>query len=102
MRARSLPVSVPDCIFCRIVKSEAPASIVYEDETTLAFLDIHPMITGHILVIPKSHAAYLVDLSKDSSEHILETARKVAAALRRSGLPCEAVNLWLTNGNAVD
>jgi len=58
MRARSVPVSVPDCIFCKIVKREAPASIVYEDETTLAFLDIRPMIPGHTLVIPKSHAAY--------------------------------------------
>ncbi len=100
MRARSLPVSVPDCIFCKIVKREAPASIVYEDETTLAFLDIRPMIPGHTLVIPKSHAAYLEDLPKDSSGPILETARKVAAALRRSGLPCEAVNLWLANGKA--
>ena len=58
------------------------------------------MIPGHTLVIPKSHAAYLEDLPKDSSGPILESARKVAAALRRSGLPCEAVNLWLANGRA--
>jgi len=95
-----VPVSVPDCIFCKIVKREAPASIVFEDETTMAFMDIRPMIPGHTLVIPKSHAAYLEDLPKDSSGPILETARKVAAALRRSGLRCEAVNLWLANGRA--
>jgi len=93
-----VPVSVPDCIFCRIVRREAPASIVYEDETTLAFMDIRPMIPGHTLVIPKSHATYLEDLPKDGSGPILETARKVAAALRHSGLRCEAVNLWLANG----
>jgi diadenosine tetraphosphate (Ap4A) HIT family hydrolase len=93
-----VPVSVPDCIFCKIVKREAPASIVYEDEATLAFMDIRPMLPGHTLVIPKSHAAYLEDLPKDSSGPILESARKVAAALPRSGLRCEAVNLWLANG----
>jgi diadenosine tetraphosphate (Ap4A) HIT family hydrolase len=93
-----VPSSVPDCIFCKIVRREAPASIVYEDETTMAFLDIRPMIRGHTLVIPKDHAAYLEDLPKETSGPILETARKVAAALRHSGLRCEAVNLWLANG----
>ena len=93
-----MPVSVPDCIFCKIVKREAPASIVYEDGFTLAFLGIRPMIPGHTLVIPKSHAPYLEDLPRDTSGPILDTARKVAAALRRSGLRCEAVNLWLANG----
>ena len=95
-----MPASIPDCIFCKIVRKEAPASIVYEDEITLAFMDIRPMIPGHTLVIPKVHAAYLEDLPNDSPGPILETARKVAAALRRSGLRCEAVNLWLANGKA--
>ena len=98
MRARSVPVSVPDCIFCKIVKREAPASIVYEDETTLAFLDIRPVTAGHTLVIPKTHGAYLEDLPEGSVGPILESARKVASALRKSGLKCEAVNLWIANG----
>ena len=93
-----MPTSAQDCIFCKIVRRESPASIVYEDDATLAFMDIRPMIRGHTLVIPKSHAAYLEDLSRDSAGPILETAKRIAAALRRSGLRCEAVNLWLANG----
>ena len=93
-----VPSQRPDCIFCKIVAREAPASVVYEDEATLAFLDIRPMTPGHTLVIPKSHAAYLEELPEGTAGPILETASKVAAALRRSGLQCEAVNLWLANG----
>ncbi|MCI4371756.1 MAG: HIT family protein [Thermoplasmata archaeon] len=77
-----------------------PASIVYEDAATLAFMDIRPMIRGHTLVIPKVHAASLEELPKESSGPILETARKVATALRHSGLRCDGVNLWLADGTA--
>lgn len=87
-----------DCIFCKIVRREAPASFVYEDAATLAFMDIRPILPGHTLVIPKVHAAYLEDLPDGGAGPILESARKVAAALRSSGLRCEAVNLWIANG----
>ena len=90
--------SDPDCIFCKIVRRDAPASVVYEDDTTLAFMDLRPVTAGHTLVIPKAHGAYLEDLPEGGVGPILETARKVAAALRRSGLKCEAVNLWIANG----
>jgi diadenosine tetraphosphate (Ap4A) HIT family hydrolase len=93
-----MPSSDPDCIFCKIVRREAAASIVYEDDSTLAFMDIHPVTAGHTLVVPKMHGAYLEDLPEGTVGPILETARKVAAALRRSGLKCEAVNLWIANG----
>lgn len=56
------------------------------------------MTPGHTLIIPKSHAAHLEELPEGTAGPILETASKVAAALRRSGLRCEAVNLWLANG----
>lgn len=93
-----MPPTDPNCIFCKIVRHEAPASIIADDAATMAFLDIRPMATGHTLVIPKVHAAYLEDLPAGSAGPILETARRVATALRRSGLRCEAVNLWLANG----
>jgi len=93
-----MPPSDPDCIFCKIVRREAPASIVYEDASTLAFMDIRPVTVGHTLVIPKAHGAYLEDLPEGSVGPILESARKVASALRKSGLKCEAVNLWIANG----
>jgi diadenosine tetraphosphate (Ap4A) HIT family hydrolase len=93
-----MPTTDPDCIFCKIVRREAPASVIAEDANTLAFLDIRPMAPGHTLVVPKAHGAYLEDLPEGAAGPILEAARKVASALRRSGLRCEAVNLWLANG----
>ena len=52
----------PDCIFCKIVSVEVPAAVVLEDDLVLAFLDIGPLAEGHLLVIPRRHAATLVDL----------------------------------------
>lgn len=95
------PVALEDpsrCIFCNIVRREAPASVVDEDEETLAFLDIRPLTAGHTLVVPKAHAAYLADLPPDAGGRIFEMGRRVAAGLRRSGLPCEGVNFHLADG----
>jgi len=87
-----------DCIFCKIVRREAPASVIREDTDTLAFMDISPTNPGHVLVIPKAHGAYLEDLPSGASGPVLEAAREVAGALRRSGVRCEAVNLFLADG----
>lgn len=95
-----MPAPPSDCIFCKIIRREALASVVTEDDATLAFMDIRPMVPGHVLVVPKVHAAYLEELRDGSTGPILETARKVAIAIRRSGLRCEAVNLYLANGEA--
>ena len=54
-----------DCIFCKIIKKEIPATIVYEDDEVIAFKDIHPITPVHILVIPKKHISSLVDLKKE-------------------------------------
>ena len=62
-----MPSSDPECIFCKIIRREAPASIVYEDGSTLAFMDIHPVTAGHTLVVPKMHGAYLEDPPKGAS-----------------------------------
>jgi len=89
-----------DCIFCKIIRRAAPASIVAEDDATLAFLDIRPITPGHTLVVPKAHATSLADLPDQAGGRIFETARKVAAGLRRSGLRCEGVNFHLADGEA--
>ena len=54
-----------DCIFCKIIKKEIPADIVYEDEQIIAFKDINPAAPIHILVIPKKHISSLVELKED-------------------------------------
>ncbi|HKW43795.1 MAG TPA: HIT family protein [Thermoplasmata archaeon] len=99
MNAR-LPIAAADCIFCKIVRREAPASIVDEDDRTLSFLDIRPINPGHILVIPKQHAAALADLQPSLGGHLFERAMATAAALRRSGLRCEGVNVHVADGES--
>lgn len=88
------------CIFCKIIKGELPASMVYEDDMVLAFLDIHPITPGHVLVVPKFHAELLVNLPTPDAAHMMKVGQKMDAALRASGLQCEGVNLFLADGKA--
>ncbi|MDR1125830.1 MAG: HIT family protein [Deltaproteobacteria bacterium] len=71
------------CIFCKIAKGEIPSSKVYEDDFVLAFLDLNPASLGHALVIPKKHAATLLDLEPGSGEALLQAMRKIGKALRK-------------------
>lgn len=73
-----------DCIFCEIVKKAAPASIVYEDDTVLAFLDIFPIIKGHTLVIPKKHFDSLEDCDEDVAKHLMAVIKKLNLAVKKS------------------
>jgi histidine triad (HIT) family protein len=88
-----------DCIFCSIVAGDAPATIVAEDEHTIAFMDIHPWTRGHALVIPREHY-------KDIHEIPDETLAQVASAAKRlagravEGLDADGVNLLNSAGRA--
>ncbi len=86
------------CVFCKIVRRELPASVLAEDEGSLAFLDIRPINPGHLLVIPKAHAAHLEDLPPGAGGRLFEMARALAAGLYRSGVKCEGVNIHLADG----
>jgi histidine triad (HIT) family protein len=88
------------CVFCAIVDRQAEASFVYEDATVAAFLDIQPVTTGHVLVVPRAHLPYLDDVPPDLAAHLFTVAQRLAAALRRSSVPCEGVNLFLADGEA--
>ncbi|MBG0787366.1 MAG: HIT family protein [Anaerolineaceae bacterium] len=88
------------CIFCRIASGELPASVVYEDESTIAFLDIQPINPGHVLVVPKAHAESLVDLSPEDAAQVMRVGRLMDKALRASELHCEGVNLFIADGKA--
>lgn len=84
------------CIFCAIVTRQAPAAVVYEDEHTLAFLDINPANPGHTLVIPKRHARDLLDLPEQDLLHVMSTVQRVARALDRALQP-GGINLIQAN-----
>jgi histidine triad (HIT) family protein len=69
------------CIFCKIVKGEIPARIVYEDDLVMAFHDINPQAPIHILIIPKEHIPTVNELEEDHKEligHIFLVAKKIA------------------------
>jgi histidine triad (HIT) family protein len=89
-----------DCIFCRILAGELPASFVYRDARCAVFLDIQPVNPGHLLVVPTRHAPHLADLDGATAGHLMAVAHRLAAALRASGLRCEGVNLLLADGRA--
>jgi diadenosine tetraphosphate (Ap4A) HIT family hydrolase len=72
------------CVFCEIVAGTRPASAVYEDDTALAFMDINPVTTGHLLVVPKRHAPYLADLDEPTGAHLFIIAMRLAAAIRHA------------------
>jgi histidine triad (HIT) family protein len=88
------------CIFCDICAGDAEASFVYEDERTIAFLDIAPLSAGHTLVVPRAHAASLEELEPEDAQRIVRVAQRVAIALQRTGFRVEGVNLWLADGAA--
>ena len=71
-----------DSIFTKIIKGEIPCHKVYEDEQTLAFLDIHPVQPGHTLVIPKEQIEFVWDLPDELYQAVMATSKKVALRLR--------------------
>ncbi len=89
-----------ECVFCQIIARKSPASIFYEDKEVLGFLAIGPVTTGHALIIPKQHVAYLAELDEQTGQHIWTVTRRCAAALYASGLRCEGINLFLADGEA--
>lgn len=74
----------PDNIFAKIIRGEAPCFRVYEDEQTLAFLDIMPQAEGHTLVIPKFGSRDIFDLPEDDLAATIRTTRKIAAAVKQA------------------
>lgn len=89
---------MPECLFCRIVAGEIPARTIYEDEETLAFLDIAPWQVGHTLVIPKRHVADVL-----SDDEVLATLGPVIAKvgrLLRDRLGADACNVVSNAGAA--
>lgn len=86
-----------NCIFCKIVRGDIPALKVYEDNYTLAFLDIAPVNPGHVLVISKFHAANLDDVDELMLAYMMRTVQKVGQAMRAS-LGVKGYNVIVNNG----
>lgn len=88
-----------DCIFCRIVAGEVPSTRIYEDERTLAFMDIMPLNKGHILVIPKEHFGSIVDIDPQLYGHLASVISRMAKAVQATLNP-DGMNVLQLNGRA--
>ena len=71
-------------VFAKILRKELPAHIVYEDEHTLAFMDVMPRADGHCLIIPKLPARTIIDISEGSYVAVAATTRKIASAIQKA------------------
>ncbi|CAA9224822.1 MAG: hypothetical protein AVDCRST_MAG54-733, partial [uncultured Actinomycetospora sp.] len=93
-----LPAEVDgECVFCRIVTGRGEASVVAESDRAVAFLDLQPVTPGHVLVVPRAHAAGLADVEDVDGAAVWSLARRVGAGLRAAGL-ADGVNLLLADG----
>ena len=84
-----------DCIFCKIVDGEVPCERIYEDEETLAFLDMNPASKGHTLVIPKKHYKQFIDVPGEELAQFVQSLKKVSKAI---SLYAEGFNIIQNNG----
>lgn len=84
------------CLFCKIISGEIPAQKVYEDEHTLAFLDIHPINIGHTLIVPKKHFANLYETPDEVISQIAIVAKKLSIAIK-DAVQSDGINIEMNN-----
>ena len=88
-----------DCVFCKIVQGTLPSTRIFEDQLSLVFLDIAPVVKGHALVIPKEHYDPITATPDAVLQHLITVARRIAAA-QMTGLSADGVNIMQANGVA--
>lgn len=88
------------CIFCQIHTGRAPASFVHECDDFMAFMDIHPMRPGHVLVLPRRHRQHLHELPQQMRARLFELGLAIGNAQRRLG--ADAVNYVINDGRAAN
>ena len=88
-----------DCVFCKIIDGRLPSMKIDEDDSTLTFMDIHPLSSGHCLVVPKQHAATIFEADVRDLEAAMVTAKRVALAIQEALRP-DGLNVLQANGAA--
>jgi histidine triad (HIT) family protein len=88
-----------DCVFCKIRDGQLPSMKIYEDERTLAFMDINPLNAGHCLIVTRTHAPTIWDADAADLSAAITSAKKVALALREAVKP-DGLNMLQANGAA--
>jgi histidine triad (HIT) family protein len=88
-----------DCVFCKLRDGQIPSMKIFEDDMTIAFMDINPINSGHCLIITKAHAANLYEAELTDLQAAMATAQRVAVAIRDALKP-EGLNMLQANGPA--
>ena len=88
-----------NCIFCKILAGEIPSTAVYEDDDFKASLDVNPAARGHVIILPKNHAANIYELPDEDASKIMVVAKKIATAIEKA-YHCDGVNILQNNGEA--
>jgi histidine triad (HIT) family protein len=87
------------CNFCKIVSREDPASIIYEDDLVLAFMDLHPANVGHTLVVPKEHWETIYDIPEKVLSSLFAVVKRISVAVKKA-VGAEGVSILQFNGRA--
>lgn len=85
-----------DCLFCKIIAKEIPGQVVFENEHTLAFLDIRPNNKGHTLVVPKTHYRNIFDIPEDVWLEVMKTTHYLAPIIK-TALEADGINIIMNN-----
>ncbi|MFA6536827.1 MAG: HIT family protein [Patescibacteria group bacterium] len=85
------------CLFCKIINNEIPSTKIFENDQVVAFLDINPCNSGHVLVVPREHCENLLDISAKNLQEVTAVLPKIAQAVLKS-LNYEGFNLSVNNG----
>lgn len=91
--------AMQDCLFCKIVRGEIPSRKIFENENILAFLDIHPVNPGHVLVIPKKHSLFLTQLKDSELSELIKVVRDIASIVFEI-TNAEGITITQNNGKA--
>jgi histidine triad (HIT) family protein len=89
------------CVFCEIVRGTKPASVVWDDSLTMAFIDLRQFHPGHTLVIPKRHVNDVRDLDHETGAALMATVSRVTRAVA-AAFPSQGLSLWHSIGEAAD
>ena len=95
-------IDSPTCIFCQIASKIEEASIVYEDNEFIAFMDAYPLTSGHCLVIPKDHFVRLESLNAKNRATLFNIGHKIIEAQKLAGYGVDGTNLLINDGKAAN
>ncbi len=87
-----------DCVFCRIISGELLGSFVFKNALVSVFMDLHPVNTGHVLIVPNTHFSRFTMISPNIVEEMFKVAQNILKSIEDSDIICEGANLFLSDG----